>query len=457
MPAPLLEALRERFGARCSTAPAVLQQHGSGEAPFPPQPPDVVVFVQDEGEVRDVLAACVRWQVPVIPYGAGSSLEGHLLATRGGVCVDFSGMNAILRIDAEDFTATVQAGVTREQLNTALKSLGLFFPVDPGAHASLGGMAATRASGTNTVRYGSMRENVQALTVVTADGTVLRTGTRAIKSAAGYDLTRLFVGSEGTLGLITEVTVRLYPLPEAVSAAVVSFPDVTAAVGTVNDAMLAGVPLARSEYLCAHSIRAINAATPGLALPERPTLFLEFHGSPASLAEQVELVREIASQRGGGDFQWADRPEERTRLWQARHQAYFSCRQSRAGAQIIATDTCVPRSRLAASIEGAHAIMAKASFPHMVFGHVGDGNFHVLMVIDPNAEAEWAEAEALNAAIVDLALNLEGTCTGEHGIGLHKRGFLEREAGAEGVALMRRLKAVLDPQGLLNPDKVFTL
>ncbi|WP_342130894.1 FAD-binding oxidoreductase [Hydrogenophaga sp. OTU3427] len=455
LPEALLDELRARFGDRCSTAAAVREQHGRGESPFPATPPDVVVFAENEAEVQAVLALCNTQRVPVIAFGAGSSLEGQLLATRGGVCLDLSRMNHIVRIDVSDFTATVQAGVTKEQLNAALRTEGLFFPVDPGAHASLGGMAATRASGTNTVRYGSMRENVLALTVVMSDGRVVHTGTRAVKSAAGYDLTRLFVGSEGTLGVITEVTLRLFPLPESVSAAVITFSDAHSAVSTVIEAIQAGLPIARSEYLCARSIRAINTATPELALRERPTLFMEFHGSPASLEEQIGLLSEIAQQHAGEDFQWAERPEERTRLWQARHHAYYSCRQVRAGAQIITTDTCVPRSRLAESIEGAAAIMADAPFPHMIFGHVGDGNFHVLMVVDPDSEAERDRAEALNEAIVHLALSMGGTCTGEHGIGYHKKAFLLRETGAPAVDLMRQIKSVLDPHGILNPDKIF--
>ncbi|QGZ63358.1 FAD-binding oxidoreductase [Paraburkholderia acidisoli] len=455
LPEALHDALRRAFGDRYSTADSVREQHGRGEAPFAAMPPNAVVFARSTQDVQDVLARCHAHRVPVIAFGAGSSLEGQLLATRGGVCIDLSQMNAVLKVDAGDFTATVQAGVTREQLNTALRAEGLFFPVDPGAHASLGGMAATRASGTNTVRYGSMRENVLALTVVLADGRVVQTGTRAAKSAAGYDLTRLFVGSEGTLGIITEVVLRLYPLPESVSAAVIAFPDTDAAVATVIEAIQAGLPIARSEYLCANSIRAINLAARELALREVPTLFLEFHGSPAALEEQVETLRELAAQHGGGDFAWAVHPEDRTRLWHARHNAYFSCQLSRPGSLVIATDTCVPRSRLAESIEGAGRIMADASFPSMIFGHVGDGNFHVLMVIDPGSEAEREEAEALNEAIVTLALSLGGTCTGEHGIGYHKKAFLRRETGDTAIELMQRIKAAVDPHGILNPDKIF--
>jgi D-lactate dehydrogenase (cytochrome) len=455
LPPALLAQLEQRFGSRLSLAAAVRDQHGKGESPFPAAPPDAVVFARSTEDVQAVVTACVHHRVPVIAFGAGSSLEGQLLATQGGVCLDLSGLDRIERIDAADFSATVQAGVTREQLDAALRGEGLFFPVDPGAHASIGGMVATRASGTNTVRYGTMRENVLALTVVTADGELVRTGSRAVKSAAGYDLTRLFVGSEGTLGIVTEVTLRLFPLPQAVSAAVVGFATAEQAVGTVIDAIQAGLPLARGEFLCARSIAAINAAQPQLALKERPTLFLEFHGSPASLEEQTALLREIADGHGGEDFDWAHRPEDRSRLWQARHRAYYACKQSRPGADVIATDTCVPRSRLAESIDGAARIMARASFPNMTFGHVGDGNFHVLMVIDPDSADERREAEVLNAEIVALALSMGGTCTGEHGIGLHKKEFLPMEAGLPAVALMKRIKAALDPHGILNPDKIF--
>lgn len=455
LPGAVSAALQRRFGVRYSTAPVVREQHGRGESPYPAAPPDAVVFAESLEDVQFVLSLCNANLVPVIAFGAGSSLEGQLLATRGGVCLDLSRMNRVVRIDAEDFTATVQAGVTKEQLNAALRAEGLFFPVDPGAHASIGGMTATRASGTNTVRYGSMRENVLALTVVMSDGRVVQTGTRAAKSAAGYDLTRLFVGSEGTLGVITEVTLRLFPLPEAVSAAVITFADAHSAVSTVIEAIQASLPIARSEYLCVKSIQAINAASPEIKLRERPTLFMEFHGSPASLAEQVEMLREIAQQHQGEDFVWAEHPEDRTRLWQARHNAYYSCRLVRPGSQIIATDTCVPRSRLAESIEGAARVMAAASFPNMIFGHVGDGNFHVLMVVDPTSKAERVEAEVLNEAIVSLALSLEGTCTGEHGIGYHKKEFLRRETGEPAVALMQQIKSALDPKGILNPDKIF--
>ena len=451
----LAAALAARFGDRLSTAIALREQHARGESPFPPALPDAVVFIQSAEEVQFVLRHCHEAGVPVIAHGAGSSLEGQLLALRGGVSLDLTRMDRILRIDDEDFTATVEPGVTKEQLNQALRDLGLFFPVDPGAHATLGGMCATRASGTTTVRYGTMRDNVRAMQVVLADGRLIRSGTRAVQSSAGYDLTRLFIGSEGTLGVITEVTLQLYPLPEAVSAAVVTFAETEGAVRTVIESLQAGLPVARSEYLCAASIRAIAAANPGLALRERPTLFVEFHGSPAALAERSELLREIAQGHGGEDFQWAHEPEARTRLWQARHRAYYSCKVSRAGAEVVVTDTCVPISQLAGCIARAGQAMTDAPFPHMIFGHVGEGNFHVLMIVDPTDSAEMEEAERRNRRIVDIALAAGGTCTGEHGIGLHKKEFLLRETGAEAVDLMRQIKALLDPKDILNPGKIF--
>lgn len=454
--AELRERLHQRFGTQLTTGDSARHNHARGESPFPPAPPQAVLMAQHQDDVVDAMRICRDHQLPVIAHGAGSSLEGQLLALEGGLSIDLTGLNAIGSINAEDLTATVQAGVTREQLNDALKPHGLFFPIDPGAHATLGGMTATRASGTNAVRYGSMRENVLSLTAVTADARVVNTGTRARKSAAGYDLTRLFVGSEGTLGLITEVTLRLYPLPESISAAVVTFPDTRGAVDTVIQAMQMGVPLARCEYLCTRSIEAINQVH-GMGLRVQPTLFLEFHGTQASLPEQVELMQTLCSDNGGEGFEWAEQPEDRTRLWKARHNAYYACRATRAGSEVIATDTCVPISQLARSLEGAAAILQGASFPTMLFGHVGDGNFHALLIVDPTHPAELAEAERLNAAIVDLAIEVGGTCTGEHGIGLHKMGFLLREAGEEGIDLMQRIKQAFDPLNLLNPGKIFSL
>ncbi len=454
LPDSLASALRARFGDRFSTARAVCEHHGRDESPFPVTPPDAVVYAESTDDVAAAVALCRAHKVPVIPYGAGSSLEGHLLAVQGGVSVDVSRMNAVVSINAEDLTATVQAGVTRKQLNEAIRSEGLFFPIDPGADASLGGMSATRASGTNAVRYGTMRENVLGLTVVSADGKVIRTGSRAKKSSAGYDLTRLFVGSEGTLGVITEVTVKLYPVPEAMSAAVVNFPSLEAAVQTVIQTIQLGVPIARSEYLCENTIRAVNAASK-LGLREQHTLFFEFHGSEAGVREQAETVQALAAEHGGQDFEWATRPEDRNRLWDARHKAYFSCLQVRPGCRAISTDTCVPISRLADSISGARRILDTASFPTMLLGHVGDGNFHAVALINADDANEVAEAERLNDEIVRLALAMDGTCTGEHGVGLHKIGFLEEEAGDDALDLMRAIKRALDPDDIMNPGKIF--
>lgn len=454
LPDSLAAALRARFGDRFSTARAVCEHHGRDESPFPVTPPDAVVYAESTDDVAAAVALCRAHKVPVIPYGAGSSLEGHLLAVQGGVSVDVSRMNAVVSINAEDLTATVQAGVTRKQLNEAIRGEGLFFPIDPGADASLGGMSATRASGTNAVRYGTMRENVLGLTVVSADGKVIRTGSRAKKSSAGYDLTRLFVGSEGTLGVITEVTVKLYPVPEAMSAAVVNFPSLEAAVRTVIQTIQLGVPIARSEYLCENTIRAVNAASK-LGLREQHTLFFEFHGSEAGVREQAETVQALAAEHGGQDFEWATRPEDRNRLWDARHKAYFSCLQVRPGCRAISTDTCVPISRLADSISGARRILDTASFPTMLLGHVGDGNFHAVALINADDANEVAEAERLNDEIVRLALAMDGTCTGEHGVGLHKIGFLEEEAGDDALDLMRAIKRALDPDDIMNPGKIF--
>lgn len=456
LPDAMVAVFRKRFKERFSIAQAVRDHHGRDESPFPATPPDAVVYALSTEEVADVVRLCREYKVPVIPFGVGSSLEGHLLAVQGGLSLDLSRMNRVLAIDTEDLTVTVQAGVTRKQLNEELKSSGMFFPVDPGADATLGGMSATRASGTNAVRYGTMKENVLGLTVVTSDAKVIRTATRARKSSAGYDLTRLFIGSEGTLGVITEVTVRLYPVPEAISAAVVNFPSMADAVATVIQTIQLGVPIARSEFLDEHTIRAINAHS-HTEMREAPTLFFEFHGTPASVKEQAELVQQLAHDHNGQDFEWASRPEDRTRLWNARHNAYFAALQVRPGSRAVTTDTCVPISRLADSIAGAQRILATAKFPTMLLGHVGDGNFHAVLLIDPESAREIEEAERLNEEIVRLALSMDGTCTGEHGIGLHKMGFLEEEAGDDAVNLMRRIKLALDPDNIMNPGKIFTL
>ncbi len=455
-PQALLDALSRRFGAQFSTAQAVREQHGRDEGSIQAPPPAAVVFAESTQDVQDAMRLAAQHEVPVIAYGAGSSLEGHLLAVQGGISIDVGRMNKVLSIDADDLTVTVQPGITRKQLNEAIKDTGLFFPIDPGADASIGGMAATRASGTNAVRYGTMRENVLALEVVTANGGAIRTGTRAKKSSAGYDLTRLMVGSEGTLGIFTEVTVRLYPLPEAVSAAICSFPSIEAAVRTVIQTIQLGVPIARVELIDANSVRMVNAHSK-LSLREEPMLLMEFHGSAASVQEQAETVQGIASEFGGQAFEWASTPEERTRLWTARHNAYFAAVQSRPGCKAISTDTCVPISRLAdcllASVDEADA----SGIPYFLVGHVGDGNFHFGYLIDPAVPEERERAEQLNHRLVARALSMGGTCTGEHGVGVHKMGFLVDETGAGAVDMMRAIKRALDPKNILNPGKIFAL
>jgi D-lactate dehydrogenase (cytochrome) len=452
----MLEALKARFGDRCSTARAVREQHGRDESPFDVPPPEAVVFAQSNEDVAAVVALAAEHGVPVIPFGVGSSLEGHLLAVQGGVSIDLSRMNRVLRVNAEDQTVTVQAGVTRMQLNREIKDTGLFFPIDPGADATLGGMTATRASGTNAVRYGTMRENVLGLTVITAGGRTVRTGTRARKSSAGYDLTRLFVGSEGTLGVMTEITLRLYPIPESITAAVCSFPSIDAAVQTTIQIIQLGIPIARVELLDAHTVRAVNAHDK-LTLREAPMLLMEFHGSPSSTAEQAQMVQDIANEFGGQAFEWASTPEERTRLWTARHHAYFAALQTKPGCRSVTTDTCVPISRLAECINATVAEADEAGLPYFLVGHVGDGNFHMGYLIDPAKPEERATAERLNAQLVARALALEGTCTGEHGIGLHKQGFLMDEAGEDAIDLMRAIKRALDPHDILNPGKIFSV
>lgn len=456
VPPELLEALAARFGAQCSTALAVREQHGRDESSFEAPPPAAVVFAQGTQDVADAVRLASQYDTPVIPFGVGSSLEGHLLAVQGGISVDVSRMNQVLSIDAEDLTVTVQAGVTRKQLNEEIRSTGLFFPIDPGADATLGGMSATRASGTNAVRYGTMRENVLALEVVTANGEVVRTGTRAKKSSAGYDLTRLFVGSEGTLGVITEVTLRLYPLPEAVSAAVCSFPSIEAAVRTVIQVIQLGVPIARVELIDHNTVRMVNAHS-RLNLREEPMLLMEFHGSPAGVQEQAQIVQEIASEHDGQAFEWATTPEERTRLWTARHNAYFAAIQSRPGCRAISTDTCVPISRLADCLLDSVKEADDSGLPYFLVGHVGDGNFHFGYLLDPHDPKEREVAERLNRQLVARALSLGGTCTGEHGVGLHKMDFLVAETGAGTIDVMRSIKRALDPKNIMNPGKIFSL
>ncbi|MCS6878404.1 MAG: FAD-binding protein [Geminicoccaceae bacterium] len=449
-----VEALRRRFGERLSTAPAVREQHGRGEAFRPCLPPDAVLFVEDTAEVALALEICHAHRLPVVPFGVGTSLEGHVAAPLGGLSLDLSRMNRILETNAEDQDVLVEAGVTRKQLNAHLRDVGLFFPIDPGADATLGGMAATRASGTNAVRYGTMREAVLGLTVVLADGRVIRTGGRARKSAAGYDLTRLFVGSEGTLGVITELRLRVHPLPEAISAAVCTFPSVEAAVRTVIETIQAAVPVARIELLDEVQMEACIRFSKLEGFAPAPTLFLEFHGSERAVAEQAEAVGAIAREQGGSSFRWALRPEERNRLWQARHDAYYAALALRPGAKGWATDVCVPISRLADCIEETRRDLARARVTAPIVGHVGDGNFHLVLLVDPDDPDEIARAKAVNERLVRRALAMGGTCTGEHGIGMGKIESLAAEHGTA-VEVMLAIKKALDPLGILNPGKIF--
>ena len=453
LPEPLRAALSERFGPRFSLGASTRLQHGRDESVHEPLPPDGVVMAENTDEVAAVVRLCAEHRVPVIPYGVGSSVEGHVLAPRGGISLDLSGMNRVIAIHADDGDAVVEAGVTRKQLNDALKGTGLFFPIDPGADATLGGMAATRASGTNAVRYGTMRDNVLATTTVLADGRVMKTGGRARKSSAGYDLTRLLVGSEGTLGIMTELTVKLYPIPEAISAAVCTFPDIDSAVQAVIQTIQLGVPVARIELLDALSLKAINLFSK-TTLAEAPTLFFEFHGSPAGVEEQAQTVQEIAGELGGAGFAWATRPEDRTRLWQARHDAYFACLQLKPGCRCFPTDVCVPISRLAECIAETNADIARVSIPIALFGHVGDGNFHLVVLVDRDNAQDMAEAAWIGGRVVERAIAMGGTCTGEHGIGLGKRKYLVPEHGTVAVDVMRLLKNALDPLDLLNPGKI---
>ncbi len=453
LPPAVRQSLAGHFGPRFSCGDSTRLQHGRDESIHEPALPDGVIMAESTEEVALVVDLCARHGVPVIPYGVGSSVEGHVLAPGGGISLDLSGMNRIVAIHAEDCDAVVEAGVTRKQLNDALKGSGLFFPIDPGADATLGGMAATRASGTNAVRYGTMKDNVLATTTVLADGRVMKTGGRARKSSAGYDLTRLLVGSEGTLGIMTELTVKLYPIPEAISVAVCTFPDIDAAVQTVIQTIQLGVPVARIELLDALSLRAINLFSK-TTLAEAPTLFFEFHGSPAGVAEQAEAVQAIAGELGGANFAWATRPEDRSRLWQARHDAYFACLQLKPGCRCFPTDVCVPISRLAECIAETSADIAQVHIPIALFGHVGDGNFHLVVLVDRDNPQDMAEAAWISERVVERAIAMEGTCTGEHGIGLGKRKYLVAEHGDVAVDVMRMLKTALDPHNLLNPGKI---
>ncbi|GAB3124961.1 FAD-linked oxidase C-terminal domain-containing protein [Novispirillum itersonii] len=454
-PPECLAELAALVGDRLATGTAIREQHGKDESFHVAFPPDAVVFATSTEEVSAVVKICARYGTPVIPFGTGTSLEGHIAALQGGICIDVSRMNAVLEVRPEDLDCTVQAGVTRKQLNEFIRDTGLFFPIDPGADASIGGMTATRASGTNAVRYGTMRENVLALTVVLCDGRVIRTSRRARKSAAGYDLTRLFVGSEGTLGIITEVTLRLYGIPETISAAVCPFPGVEEAVNTVIATIQSSIPVARVEFLDALQMKAINAYSK-LSHAETPTLFFEFHGSPAGVQEQVEMVQALAADHGGTDFQWANAPEERARLWDARHKAYYAGLGLRPGCSGFSSDVCVPISRLADCIVETRADLDASGLLCPIVGHVGDGNFHVLFIVNPDDPKELETALALNDRLVQRALSMDGTCTGEHGVGYGKMEFLETEHG-DALDVMRAIKKALDPANLLNPGKIVRL
>ncbi|NCQ24732.1 MAG: 2-hydroxy-acid oxidase [Rhodobacteraceae bacterium CG17_big_fil_post_rev_8_21_14_2_50_63_15] len=444
--------LQSSLGQRITRSKSDLDLHGRSESHFSLSPPDAVAYPETTEEVTQIVRICARHRLPVVGWGTGTSLEGQAQAFSGGVVVDFSRMNRILRIAAEDMTVTVQPGVTREALNEELRATGLFFPVDPGANASLGGMASTRASGTTAVRYGTMRDNVRALEVVTATGAVIRTGTAARKSASGYDLTALFVGAEGTLGLITELTLRLYGQPEAISSAVCAFETVRDAVDCVIDTIQCGIPMARIELMDTDSVRAVNAYA-AMGLPERPHLLLEFHGSPASVAEQAETFGAIAADHAASGFAQATRSEERTALWTMRHNAYYAILAARPGARAIVTDICVPISRLAQAIDETRADLTQAGVQGPILGHVGDGNFHAILLVDETDPAEIARAQAASDRMVARSLALGGTATGEHGIGVGKLGYMEREHGA-GWAMMGAIKQALDPDNILNPGKL---
>ncbi len=453
LPAGLLAELAAILGERVSTKDSVLEQHGHDESYHAPSPPQAVVFPLTTEDVSRVAAACHRHRVAMIPFGAGTSLEGGVAALRGGVCIDLSRMNGVVEINAEDMDCRVQAGLTRKELNTYLRYTGLFFPVDPGANATLGGMASTRASGTNAVRYGTMKDVVLGLTVVLADGTVLKTGGRARKSSAGYDLTRLFVGAEGTLGIVTEVAVRLFPVPDAISAAVCAFADLRAAVETVIAVIQLGIPVARVELMDELGIESINRYSK-LDYSVAPTLFFEFQGSESAVREQAERVQEIASERGARDFVWTSDDKQREGLWAARHSAYYAALAMRPGCKGWPTDVCVPISRLADCILETKADLATTKIISPIIGHVGDGNFHLVYLLDPEDAGEVAEAEAFNDRLIRRALSMGGTCTGEHGIGYGKKAHLIEEHGEAAVEVMRSIKRALDPLGLMNPGKV---
>jgi D-lactate dehydrogenase (cytochrome) len=453
--AAVIAGARAFLGDRLSVNESVRLQHGKGEDSTTPTLPDAVAFAETTEEVSRLLALCHHHGVPVTPFGAGTSLEGHVNPVRGGVSLDLSRMTAILEVNAEDMDCLIEPGVTRQQLNDHLRSTGMFFPVDPGSHCTIGGMCATRASGTNAVRYGTIRENVLGLEVALADGRVIETGGRVRKAANGYDLTRLFIGSEGTLGVITKVRLRLHGIPEAMSAAVCQFPDLAAAVNTTIATMQSGIPVARIELLDADQMRACIGYSRLEGYRAAPTLFLEFHGTTASVQEQAEAVEAIAADQGGEGFAWATDAETRNRLWKARHDAYWAAINLIPGWRGITTDICVPISKLAEAIVGAKEEAVALGHTTCIVGHVGDGNFHQVILYDPNDPAALERAWDMDRRIVARGLALGGTCSGEHGVGLGKREFLEQEHGAEALAVMRGVKASLDPKGILNPGKMF--
>ncbi|WP_321505682.1 FAD-linked oxidase C-terminal domain-containing protein [Breoghania sp.] len=447
--------LRDLFGERCAVSRAVREQHGHTTSLLGNQMPDAVVFAQSAEEVSQVVKICAAHRTPIVPFGTGTSLEGHVNAPAGGVCIDLSGMNEVLKVHAEDLDCVVQPGITRSKLNEYLRDTGLFFPIDPGADASIGGMVATRASGTNAVRYGTMKDNVLALEVVMPDGTIVRTGSRAKKSSAGYDLTRLLVGSEGTLGIITEITLRLQGIPEAISGGICPFPSVEAACNAVIMTIQSGIPVARIELLDTLQVKACNLHSK-LTLAEVPTLFLEFHGTKAGVAEQSELFGEIAAEFEGGPFEWTDKAEERTKLWHARHEAYWACLELRPGCKSVTTDVCVPISRLAECVEATREDIEATGLIAPIVGHVGDGNFHVSILVDPESEAEVEAAHAFIGRLNLRAIEMEGTCTGEHGVGQGKMKYLEREHG-DALDVMRAVKKGIDPLNIMNPGKIITM
>ena len=452
----VVAALAAMVGNRLVTSRAVREQHANTLTWVGNQPPDAVVFPQTAEEVQQIVRLCAAERVPVIGFGAGTSLEGQVNAPQGGICLDFRDMNRLIAVHAEDLDCVVEPGMTRKRLNEQLRDQGVFFPIDPGADASLGGMAATRASGTNAVRYGTMKDNVLALKVVLANGEIMSTARRAKKSSAGYDLTRLIVGSEGTLGIITELTLRLAGIPEAISSGICPFPTVEAACNATILTIQSGIPVARIELLDEMQVKASNAYSK-LTLPETPMLFLEFHGTDASVAEQSERFGEIARELGGGPFEWATKAEDRSRLWQARHDAYWAVMGLRPGVRALSTDVCVPISRLAECVTQSQRDLKESRLLAPIVGHVGDGNFHMLLLIDHTDADEVERAKAFLERLVDRALSMDGTCTGEHGVGQGKMKYLPAEHGEPALAAMRAIKRALDPLDIMNPGKIFSL